>query len=175
MFDQITREFFRYPEDGGEPLRIPAPAEGREVENWCLGQDAAGKLLACFEGHGLWRYDGAWAKVTAPNLPVEAPFSMVQGSTGNLWLGYSYNRIVLQDKDGYHLFGPKQGVDLNTALTFYDQDGLVLAGGSDGLALVCDLRSSGRREPCRGPASARVAERASASGAGEWRGRTRGW
>lgn len=135
LFDQITREFFRYPEDGGEPLRVPAPAEGRQVENWCLGQDAAGKLLACFEGHGLWRYDGAWAKVTAPNLPVEAPFSMVQGSTGNLWLGYSYNRIVLQDKDGYHLFGPKQGVDLNTALTFYDQDGLVLAGGSDGLLL----------------------------------------
>ena len=150
LFDQITRDFFRYPESGASPTRLPAPPEVRQVENWCLGQDPSGALLACFEGHGLWRFSGSWARVTSPELPVEAPFSMVPGSSGHLWLGYSYNRIVLQDATGSHLFGPQQGVDLNTALTFYESEGSMLAGGSDGLASrdgdrfrALHLRSSG--------------------------------
>ena len=150
LFDQITRDFFRYTEGGTAPSRVPAPPEVRQVENWCLGQDAAGALLACFEGHGLWRFDGTWAKVSNPQLPREAPFSMVQGDAGHLWLGYSYNRIVLQDASGYHTYGPGDGVNLNTALTFYEADGLMLAGGSDGLILrdgsgfhALHLRSAG--------------------------------
>jgi signal transduction histidine kinase/streptogramin lyase len=134
MLDQITRNFYRYPHDGGAPLLIPAPEEGKEVETWCMGKDTSNRFLACFEGHGLWRYDGKWERVTAPGLPQESPLSLVKGEGGRVWLGYPRNRIVREDADGFHVYGPQDGLDLNTVFTFYDVDGLVLAGGSEGLA-----------------------------------------
>ncbi len=46
LHDPITHEFFRYTEDGAEPTRIPVPAVATEVENWCIGRDIQGALLA---------------------------------------------------------------------------------------------------------------------------------
>ena len=135
LHDPITREFFRYTEDGAEPTRIPVPAVATEVENWCIGRDLHGALLACFEGHGLWRYTGTtWERVTAPGMPQESPLSLKRTDTGRLWIGYPHNKIILEDGNGYHIYGQNEGVELNAVLTFYDADGLVLAGGSDGLA-----------------------------------------
>jgi signal transduction histidine kinase/ligand-binding sensor domain-containing protein len=133
--DQITRNFYRYHQDGGAPLQIPAPEEGKQVETWCMGKDPHNAFLACFEGHGLWRYDGKWERVRAPGLPQESPLSLVKGEGGRVWLGYAHNRIVLEDADAFHVYGQQDGLDLNTVFTFYDADGLVLSGGSDGLAL----------------------------------------
>ncbi len=135
MLDQITRNFYRYPQDGGAPLQIPAPEEGKEVETWCMGKDPGNAFLACFEGHGLWRFDGKWERVRAPGLPQESPLSLVKGEGGRVWLGYAHNRIVQETADAFHVYGQQDGLELNTVFTFYDADGLVLAGGSDGLAL----------------------------------------
>ncbi len=140
LFDQITREVFRYSGKTGTPDRVPVPEVVRQVENWCLGEDDRGALLACFEGHGLWRYDRQWSQVRAPQLPQEAPFSLVPGLPGHTWLGYSANRIVLEDRYGFHLFGPESGLALNTSLTFFETPDLMAVGGSDGLA----FRQSGR-------------------------------
>ena len=134
LHDPITHEFFRYTEDGAEPTRIPVPAVATEVENWCIGRDTQGALLACFEGHGLWRYSGAWERVTAPGMPEESPLSLLRVGSERLWIGYPHNKIILQDKTGYHSYGEAEGLELNTVLTLYDADGLILAGGSDGLA-----------------------------------------
>ena len=135
MLDQITRDFYRYSPNGGEPSRIAAPEEGRLVETWCLGKDLHGALLACFEGHGLWRYDGKWSHVVAPELPQESPLSLVTGVGGRIWLGYPHNQIVLLDANGYHPYGKQDGLELTSIFTFYDADGTTLAGGSDGLAI----------------------------------------
>jgi signal transduction histidine kinase len=140
LLDQITRDFYRYSPRGGEPLRIQAPPEGKLVETWCMGKDPHGALLACFEGHGLWRYDGRWSHVVAPQLPQESPLSLVTGAEGRVWLGYPHNQIVLMDQHGYRFFGKDQGVELNTIFTFYEQDGVTLAGGSDGLAIFDGAR-----------------------------------
>ena len=51
-----------------------------------------------------------------------------------MWLGYAHNQIVLDDTKGYRMFGAQQGLDINSVFTFYDEGGLTLAGGSDGLA-----------------------------------------
>ena len=134
LLDQITRDFYRYPEDGGPPTTIHSPPIARNVETWCVGKDLQGLLIACFEGHGLWRYDGTWARVNAPGMPDESPLSMVKGEGGRIWLGYAHDQVVLNDAQGYRTFGAKQGLDLNSVFTFYDADGLTLAGGSDGLA-----------------------------------------
>ena len=97
MFDQITRDFYRYPADGGAPTRIHAPPAGLDVETWCLGKDPQGALIACFEGRGLWRYTatqktGTWARVNAPGMPNESPLSLVKGEGGRVWLGYAPRR-----------------------------------------------------------------------------------
>jgi ligand-binding sensor domain-containing protein/anti-sigma regulatory factor (Ser/Thr protein kinase) len=135
LLDQITRDFYRYPERGGLPTTIHAPPVARNVETWCMGKDVQGAFIACFEGHGLWRYDGtAWAQVNAPDMPDESPLSMVKGKSGRVWLGYAHNQIVLDDAQGFRTFGAQQGLELNSVFSFYDADGLVLAGGSDGLA-----------------------------------------
>src|SRR5579862_3928502 len=135
LHDPITREFFRYTEDGAEPTRIPVPAVATEVENWCIGRDIHGAFLGCFEGHGLWRYNGTtWERVTAPGMPQESPLSLMRVGSERLWIGYPHDKIILQNASGYHIYGESEGVELNTVLTFYDADGLVLAGGSDGLA-----------------------------------------
>jgi len=134
LHDPITHEFFRYTEDGAQPTRIPVPAIATEVENWCIGRDIHGALLGCFEGHGLWRYSGTWERVTTPGMPQESPLSLLRTNSNHLWIGYPHNKIILQDEKGYHIYGEAQGVEINTVLTFYDADGLILAGGSDGLA-----------------------------------------
>jgi signal transduction histidine kinase/ligand-binding sensor domain-containing protein len=135
ILDQITRDFYRYSPKGGEPTHIAAPEEGRLVETWCLGKDLHGALLACFEGHGLWRYDGKWSHVLAPELPAESPLSLVTGVGGRIWLGYPHNQIVLLDEHGYHRYGKQEGLELTSIFTFYDVAGTTLAGGSDGLAI----------------------------------------
>jgi signal transduction histidine kinase/ligand-binding sensor domain-containing protein len=135
LLDQITRDFYRYPEHGDLPATIPAPPVARNVETWCLGKDAKGAFTACFEGHGLWRYaDGIWAQIKATGMPDESPLSMARGEAGRVWLGYAHNQIVLNDAQGYRTFGSEQGLELNSVFSFYDRDGLTLAGGSDGLA-----------------------------------------
>jgi len=134
LHDPITHNFFRYTEDGAQPKQIPVPAVAREVENWCFGRDPHGAMLACLEGHGLWRYSGTWEQVNAPGLPQESPLSLVTGKDGRVWLGYPHNQIALEDGSGFHVYGAPQGLELNAVLTFFDSDDLVLAGGSDGLA-----------------------------------------
>ena len=134
LLDQITRDFYRYPEDGSPPTVLPSPPVARNVETWCVGKDLHGFLVACFEGHGLWRYDGHWARIEAPGMPDESPLSLVKGEGGRVWLGYAHDQVVLNDDLGYHTFGARQGLELNSVFTFFDKDGLTLAGGSDGLA-----------------------------------------
>jgi len=134
MLDQITRSFYRYSDSGGAALRIPAPVEGMAGETWCIGTDRQGALLACFEGHGLWRYSGKWEHVTAPGMPRESPLSLMKGAGGRIWLGYARNEIVLDDPSGYRTFGREQGLEVNSVFTFYETSNLVFAGGSDGLA-----------------------------------------
>ena len=134
LHDPITHNFFRYTENSSTPTtRIPVPETTRAVETWCLGQDPGGALLACFEGHGLWRYSGKWEQVKAPGLLIESPVSLVKGA-GHVWLGYPHNQIALDDASGFRIYGAADGLDINSVLTFYESDGLVLAGGSDGLA-----------------------------------------
>jgi len=134
LHDPITHNFFRYAGDGTAPTAVPVPEVATAVENWCLGQDQQGAFLACFEGHGLWRYTGKWERVTAPGMPQESPISLARGDSGRLWLGYPHNLIVLKDAAGFHIYSGNEGLTLNSVLTFYDADGVVLAGGSDGLA-----------------------------------------
>jgi signal transduction histidine kinase len=134
LLDPIPHDLFRYPEDGGPPTRIPIPAIAREVETWCIGKDIDGSVLASFEGHGLWRYSGKWAQVSAPGLPKEAPVSLIRSKAGRLWVGYPHNQIAVEDSSGFHIYGAQQGLELNAVLTFYDAGELILIGGSDGLA-----------------------------------------
>lgn len=134
LLDQITRDFYRYSETGGAPLRIPAPPEGRQVETWCLGKESDGSLLACFEGHGLWRYRGKWEHVAAPGLPRESPLSLMKSGDGRIWLGYPHNQIAIDDRKSLRIFGEQQGLALNSVSAFFDSGDLVFAGGSDGLA-----------------------------------------
>jgi signal transduction histidine kinase/ligand-binding sensor domain-containing protein len=140
MLDQISRNFFHYPENGGTPQRIAAPKEGTGGETWCMGRDVHGVFLACFEGHGLWSYNGAWKQVTVPGLPQETPISLKKAADGRVWLGYPHNQIVLNDATGYHLFGEKQGVALNSVSVIYDAGDRIIAGGSDGLAYYTGSR-----------------------------------
>lgn len=140
MLDQITRDFYRYPETGGAPERIPSPPEGRQVETWCMGKDPHGALLACFEGHGLWRYTDKWEHVTAPGLPKESPISLMKSGDGRVWLGYAHDQIAVEDAHGFQIYGDQQGLALNSVFAFYDSGDLVFAGGSDGLAYYKDGR-----------------------------------
>lgn len=134
LLDQITRDFYRYPEDGGTPTIIHSPPAAQNVETWCVGRDPHGFLIAGFEGRGLWRYDGSWSRVNAPGMPDESPLSLAKGEGDRVWLGYAHNQVVLADGQGYRTFGAGQGLEVNSVFTFYNADGLTLAGGSDGLA-----------------------------------------
>jgi len=135
LHDPITHNFFRYTENSAAPTAtIPVPEIAKQVENYCLSQDSQGALLACFEGHGLWRFSGTWEQIKAPGLPQEAPISLAKDTSGRVWLGYPHNQVVLDDAGGFHMFGGTDGLELNSVLTFYEADNLILAGGSDGLA-----------------------------------------
>jgi signal transduction histidine kinase/streptogramin lyase len=134
LHDPITHNFFRFTEDGDPPTAIPVPEIAKEVENWCFGQDTKGAMLACFEGHGLWRYSGSWEQLKGVGLPVESPLSLVKGEGGRVWLGYPHNQIALDIGNSFRIYGANDGLELNAVLTFLDSDGMVLAGGSDGLA-----------------------------------------
>jgi signal transduction histidine kinase/ligand-binding sensor domain-containing protein len=134
LHDPITHKFYRYAEASAAPQEIAVPDAAKDVENWCFGQEPQGAMLACFEGHGLWRYTGTWEQVKAPGLPTESPLSLIRGKAGRVWLGYPHNQIALDDESGFHIYGPNEGLALNAVLTFYEADDLTLAAGSDGLA-----------------------------------------
>jgi len=134
LHDPITHNFFGFDPNGKPTPPIPVPDAAREGENWCFGHDAQGAMLACFEGHGLWRYSGSWEQVKAPGLPRESPLSLRSGENGRVWLGYPHNQVALNESGAYRIFGREDGLELNAVLTFYDAGGLVLAAGSDGLA-----------------------------------------
>lgn len=134
LLDPISHNFFRYTDDGRPPLRLPAPPIAREVETWFIGEDPKNNLLASFEGHGLWRYSGTWSQVQGPELPKEAPLSLLKRKDGAVWLGYPHNRVALLDADGIHVYGSREGLEVNTVLAFYELDGQTLVAGSDGLA-----------------------------------------
>lgn len=137
LVDPITHDLYGYPPNGGAPTRIPAPALSRDVETWCIGEDAGGAMLVGVEGHGLWRYSGgSWQRVLAPGLPSEPPLSLMCGAGDRLWLGYAHDEVVLKDASGYHFYGSQQGLAINSVFTFLDANGLVLAGGSDGLSAL---------------------------------------
>lgn len=155
LHDHITNNFFRYDGLHASPsATISVPELLRQVEIFCLGQDSQGALLACFEGHGLWRYSGKWEQLKGPTLPVESPISLIKGEDGRVWLGYPHNQVAVQDTSRFHIYGATDGLEINSVLTFYEGDGLFLAGGSDGLAYFdgrrfhsLHLRTSG---PMRG-------------------------
>jgi signal transduction histidine kinase/ligand-binding sensor domain-containing protein len=134
LHDSITHNFYRYTETEAAPQEIPVPDAAKEVENWCFGQEQQGAMLACFEGHGLWRYTGTWEQVKVAGLPQESPLSLIRGKANRVWLGYPHNQIALDDESGFHIYGRNEGLELNAVLTFYDADDLTLAAGSDGLA-----------------------------------------
>ena len=134
LHDPITHNFYGFHENGPPLAPIPVPDAAKEGENWCFGQDAQGAMLACFEGHGVWRNSGTWQQLKSQGLPRESPLSLLRGDHGRVWLGYPHNQIALNDGDSFQLFGASDGLDLNAVLTFLDADGIVLAGGSDGLA-----------------------------------------
>jgi signal transduction histidine kinase/ligand-binding sensor domain-containing protein len=141
LHDPITHKFYGFTDTGAPLAPIPVPEIAREVENWCIGEDAQGTLLACFEGHGLWRhsrpsatFSGTWEQVKAPGLPVESPLSLMRDVKGRVWLGYPHNQVALNDGSGFHIYGASEGLELNAVFTFYEANGTILAGGSDGLA-----------------------------------------
>jgi hypothetical protein len=90
--------------------------------------------LVDFLTKGLWRYDGAWHRVSDPVLPDDDVLAMLRDSRGRVWLGFPNGRIVMRDATTFHAFPVDHSVDIGNVLAFANLQGRIWAGGTNGVS-----------------------------------------
>jgi ligand-binding sensor domain-containing protein len=80
--------------------------------------------------------DGAWSTYIESQTGRQPfPLSLLTDHDGNVWLGYSRNRMTIVSPDGKRkTIRDKDGLDVGTIITLYEHGDKVWIGGTAGLA-----------------------------------------
>jgi signal transduction histidine kinase/ligand-binding sensor domain-containing protein len=136
LYDFWSHALFHY-NKGLEPERIPPPAEVGNATAQSLICDKAGHVLAAFYGWGLWRYDGTWRAIsTSQSAKKATPFTLYASrETASIWLGYANNAVVELAEEVQNDISLVPDAPVGNILTFYERNGLLWVGGTDGVAV----------------------------------------
>jgi len=132
LVDPVLHDLVRYSHTG--VVRAPNPAESDLMVAQSIGLDLDGSPLVDFLTKGLWRYDGAWHRLSNPALRDDDALAIFRESRDRVWLGFPDGRIEMRDASGFHEFPAHPGVDIGNALAFASLEGRIWAGGTNGVA-----------------------------------------
>lgn len=145
--DQAGKVWFAGPTalgyvENGRIVTTPVPAQvfGRPAQ--ALVRDRHGAMWVSFTRRGLYRVlDGQWSEYGGLDaLPRTFPYVQTADGDGNLWFGYTDNRIARVQDDAVQLFDSSHGLDVGNVLAIAAKDGNVWVGGELGFARFDGLR-----------------------------------
>ncbi len=116
---------------GPESLRGQADADLQAI-----AEDAFGNLWISVVRKGLFkRTDDAWTEYMPKNVADrEYPLAMAAESTGELWLGYTRNRLTALTRTGERVYSAADGIAVGNVLALASVDGKLWVGGDQGLS-----------------------------------------
>jgi signal transduction histidine kinase len=132
LVDPVLHDLVQYSPSG--IVRTHNPKETDLVVAQSIGLDVDGSPLVDFLEKGLWRYDGAWHRVSDAALPDDDVLAILRDSEGRVWLGFADGRIVMRDTIGFHVFPIDRDANIGNVLAFASLRGRIWAGGTDGVA-----------------------------------------
>jgi signal transduction histidine kinase/ligand-binding sensor domain-containing protein len=122
--------------ENGRIVTTPVPAQvfGRPAQ--ALVRDRRGAMWVSFTRRGVYRVlEGEWSEYGGLDaLPRTFPYVETADGSGNLWFGYTENRIARVNGDAVHLFDSSQGLDVGNVLAIAANDANVWVGGELGFA-----------------------------------------
>jgi ligand-binding sensor domain-containing protein/two-component sensor histidine kinase len=136
LYDFWSHALFHY-KKGVEAERVPPPTEVGNATAQSIVCDKAGNVVAAFYGWGIWRYDGAWRSIsTSPRMKGTTPLTLYASpEVDSIWLGHANNVIVELVDDTQRDTSLAPHAPVGNVLTFYERDGLLWVGGTEGVAV----------------------------------------
>lgn len=128
---------------------LPDGARGHDVQ--AITQDRAGHVWVTVSRLGLFRFDeGRWL----PNgglsgMPRVSPITMLTGSSGRTWFGYTRGRIGELGENGVRMLPETATGAIGNVLSMHEHGGRLLAGGDNGVAWL-DGDAARPLRPARG-------------------------
>ena len=132
LVDPVRHDLVEYSPSGTS--RTPNPKETDLTVAQSIALDLDGSPLVDFLRKGLWRYDGAWHRVSDPAIPANDVLAMLRDTEGHVWFGFADGRIVMRDASGFHALPVDHADDIGNVLAFSYSQGRIWAGGTDGVA-----------------------------------------
>jgi signal transduction histidine kinase/ligand-binding sensor domain-containing protein len=132
LVDPVLHDLVQYSHSG--IIRVSAPKGSDLMVAQSIGLDRDGSPLVDFLTKGLWRYDGAWHRLSDPVFRDEDVLAILRESGERVWLGFADGRIVVRNATGFHEFPANRGSEIGNILAFASLQGRVWAGGTDGVA-----------------------------------------
>ena len=132
----------------GDRLEVtPLPASIASTDVQALVSDAAGRIWVSIASAGLFRLDnGHWQRngnLTA--LPSEPATAAAVNDRGDIWLGYSDNRLARISKDTVTFFGSDVVPEVGSVKTLHAKAERLWIGGDRGLGVFDGQRFHGLR------------------------------
>ncbi len=138
LWSSTGKRIWRLSGDGQRVLEeFTLPADLKAVGGvHAMAEDAAGTLWVSVVGSGaLRRRDGQWQRpVELPREGKKTPLAILADRRGDIWFGYVDNQIARLHDGRVTLYGADQGLALGRVALLAEHEGVLWAGGSDGLA-----------------------------------------
>ncbi|MBB5357467.1 signal transduction histidine kinase/ligand-binding sensor domain-containing protein [Rhodanobacter sp. ANJX3] len=122
---------YRYKD--GVTQSIPLPAGVTNASLAAFTSDHAGGIWASFVNGRLFHWSSGRWSVSSDSLIRDTPTALALANEG-LWVGFTNNRVVVEDAHSARLFSSKDGVGIGAVSSFNVATSLKLVGGELGLA-----------------------------------------
>ena len=118
-------------------FHIPAPEGVLPYSAHQVTGEGAHRTFVSFRRQGLWRFsDSRWTRVLVPGFPEDTPMSLLLDHSGRLWAGYVDNRVAVLEGDTGRTFSAGEAPELGSISVLLDSRRGILAGGTNGIALL---------------------------------------
>jgi signal transduction histidine kinase/ligand-binding sensor domain-containing protein len=128
--------------ENGRIVTTPVPAQvlGRPAQ--AMVRDREGAMWISYTRRGLYRVlDGKWSEYGGlEQLPRTFPYVQTADSNGNLWFGYTENRIARVNGDTVQRFDSSHGLAVGNVLAIAANDANIWVGGELGFARLQGTR-----------------------------------
>ena len=135
-----ARGVWRINNDVAERVAFPKRLSGTPVQS--IVDLGGGRVRLAVVRQGQWEQDAppatGWHAVAEPaGGPDANPLAMTRDSQGRLWLGYAFDRLVMQDESGsQRSWGTGDGLHVGSLLSLCAQGPRMWLGGELGLAVA---------------------------------------
>ena len=123
----------------GAVTRLGLPANVTEAASAAFTSDGHGGAWMAFRDDHLYHWSKHhWSR--ADTSFIDDTPTVLARDGDNLWIGFTNDRIAVQDEHGTHVFSANDGLSIGAVSSFNITDSWKLVGGEEGLARFKDGR-----------------------------------